>query len=705
MRLSTSYVGIFSPVALNMARLLLAVYLLTRYFGSASAALLDDDKSLKICSIVGGLDIARLFSSYTRNFFQGAIEDVELIREYISEAAVNGGIAGFHDLEAIARTVDWKARNLTSKSTTVEAGLGYCDDRSDRRVERFVSLANEPLTGDKASDLSIIDSAANIFPWIVDRKSVEEKWWLKDHQNGRSEGPTKEKFRFEQLYVAAWIGTLGEAWLYYPPMRVYGHPLTFGDILGPEYNSHHEEFVEPNLPENNKDRRTYFTEPYADSAMPGLSLITAQAPIYFTGKWQNHTYFNTYIASCGVDLSVEAVSTLLEELDGSLTKNSFACLVDAESFHMIVISQPTVEKIYPPRTGFEESRITYDHSNGEVISDRRNQTYLVSDTIFQPLTDLDNANWTALQETVALLQPGERSYSNLDIQLTGDETSTTFNVMYERWPSIADWALVLFVPEAEINNAINVFLEDNTLALVVIKKREGSSSIVDFELTIVNSGTLAVKFFVHRVPEWIEHHLPHPGDQSSVLAPGEKATLHFTASTHDLDWGKTTSLIGVSVQDDDFPDCYHDQELTATISIQVTEEPDLHQIERVRPYGYALAALICVASMGWSIWTFLNAKHNVVKLCQPIFLHMMCAGTFFMGVSIIPLGIDDSIAAQKGCDIACQSFAWLMASGFSISFSALFSKIWRINQIFRASRNCRRVRVSVRHVMVPFLVR
>ena len=693
-----------ASAAIMARRFFIFLYLMLSCLDHGSAVSLiqeKDEKSLKICSISGGLDIARLYSSYTRRFFSGAIEDVELIREYISEAAQNGGIQGFHDIKDMARTVDWKARNLTKSAAADPQNLGYVDDRRDRRVERYVSLQNEPFAGDKAADMAMIDSASNILPWIVDRKSVEAEWWLKDHQNGRTEGPMKEMFLLNKLYVAAWIGTYGDAWLYYPPLRVYGHPLTFGDVMGADYNSHSEEFVKPNLPQNNPRRAAYFTSPYADTAIPGLSLITAQAPIYFTGLWQNYTYFHTYVASCGVDISVEAVSTLLDELEDALTENSFAFLVDVTTFHVIVISQSTVEKIYPPRTGSEESRIIYDKKTGAITSDRRNHTYLVSDTTFQPVVHLDNANWSSLQKKVVALQPGERSMSNLDITLTGAVTSTAFHVMYERWPSIADWALVLFAPEEKVNNAIHVYFVVDTITLETTKSNE--SSYLEFELTVFNGGTLSTSLRICRVPQWILRN-SQDEEETFILAPNENTTLFFTASLHELNWGATSSFITVCLQDDDYPDCYHDQELTATLTIKIIPPEELNQIQNIRPYGYAMACLVCIVSVGWSSWTYCYSKHNVVRSAQPVFLHMLCLGTFFMGLSIIPLSIDDSFAGQRGCDIACQSFAWLMASGFSITFSALFSKIWRINQILRASRHCQKVRITARDVIIPFLV-
>ena len=39
--------------------------------------------------------------------------------------------------------------------------------------------------------------------------------------------------------------------------------------------------------------------------------------------------------------------------------------------------------------------------------------------------------------------------------------------------------------------------------------------------------------------------------------------------------------------------------------------------------------------------------HRVVKSGQPVFLEIICAGTFIMASAIIPLSIDDSIASEE----------------------------------------------------------
>ena len=228
----------------------------------------DATKEFKICDVLGGLDATRLVSTNARNFFSSAIDDVELMREYLSEAWLspendNGSgdwISDFRNLEQMSRTLDWQARGLANGTTSVEAGIGYTDDRPDRRVDKFCGLLHEPFVGDKDSDFAMVDAISPLMPWIVDRKSKESNWW-NDHINGVSQGEDKEPFLFDALYTAAWLVSWAEVVIYYPPLAVYGHPLTMGDVVGGTYDSHGDAFIVPNLPENNPRRTATFTSP------------------------------------------------------------------------------------------------------------------------------------------------------------------------------------------------------------------------------------------------------------------------------------------------------------------------------------------------------------------------------------------------------------------------------------------------------------
>lgn len=515
--------------------------------------------------------MTRYVSSNTRHVFHGAIEDVELIREYVSQAAINQGImGGFSNLNEMNHSLQWEARGFQKETTTIEAGLGYVDDRSGRIIDRFVATVDEPLVGDKQTDMRIADTVSNLFPWLVDRRSVEQNWYA-PHQNGRSEGPENEPFVVDSLYTAAWIGTYGSAWVYYPPMNAFssGHPMTFGDVIGGDSKSHDLPFVKPNLPRNNPTRRAFLGDPYADLARPGLSLITAMAPIYFTGTFGNYTYNDTYIASTGVDIAIQSTSCLLDTLLDKMTVASFAIIVDL-NFHAIVISQTVVERIYPRRTGFEEARVTYSLVDGSVVDDRRNQTYMVSDTIHEGLIKLENANWQDLLLDVQRMHPGERGVSKLNITLTGELQPREFYVMYERWDGVADWVMLAFAPTKNVDHAIDVGLYNTGSYLneAHIELTAEWGHPLFGEAILVNNGALDVAVTSKTTPTWFS--LYPDNVFMRTLAAGETLPLQFNVDTVALEVGAVSFALTFNIQDDDYPDCFYNQDISLPVTIKIT---------------------------------------------------------------------------------------------------------------------------------------
>ena len=289
----------------------------------------------------------------------------------------------------------------------MQAGLSYVDDRSDRRIESWVNLLHlgvnrgryynisSEVDAESESELAFIQAASLIFPWILDRKSKPDFWYV-DHQNGRSAGAKKEPFRFDSLYTAAWIGSWGEAWAYYPPLNKLAgvKPLTMGHVPSytPYLSTHELSFIKANLPRNNVERDVFFTSPYPDSAQPGLAMVSCLGPVYFAGTIGDKTYNDTYMASTCVDIGLESMSELLDVLTNRQTNGSFALLVDCD-LNVIVVSQEVVETIYPERTGFEDERVIYDTSGQVVVEDRRNVTYLVSDTLYPFVQQLNTMSF------------------------------------------------------------------------------------------------------------------------------------------------------------------------------------------------------------------------------------------------------------------------------------------------------------------------
>lgn len=140
---------------------------------------------------------------------------------------------------------------------------------------------------------------------------------------------------------------------------------------------------------------------------------------------------------------------------------------------------------------------------------------------------------------------------------------------------------------------------------------------------------------------------------------------------------------------------------------KVCPEPksfNLNQLSGVRGFGLALAGIVWASSIVFAVWLVWNRNILVVKASQPIFLGTICAGTFVMALAVVPLSFDDSIASDTGCDIACMAAPWLFFLGFTITFAALFSKIWRVNKLLASAKRLRRVKISPRDVALPFAV-
>jgi len=128
----------------------------------------------------------------------------------------------------------------------------------------------------------------------------------------------------------------------------------------------------------------------------------------------------------------------------------------------------------------------------------------------------------------------------------------------------------------------------------------------------------------------------------------------------------------------------------------------LNQIGSIRILGWALGSLVIVLAIAFGVWVRAKRANRVIKASQPIFLYFILAGVIILASAIFPLGIDDGLVGPNGCNAACLSVPWLVSIGFTFVFSALFSKMWRINRVFSAATSMRRVVITERDVLKPF---
>ena len=114
--------------------------------------------------------------------------------------------------------------------------------------------------------------------------------------------------------------------------------------------------------------------------------------------------------------------------------------------------------------------------------------------------------------------------------------------------------------------------------------------------------------------------------------------------------------------------------------------------------------MIIFLSVAFTLWTKKKENLRVVKSAQPIFLYIITAGTLLMGSAIIPLSLDPGVVSLEGASRACIAMPWLLACGFSLTFSALFTKTHRILTIMRNAAAFKRVKVTAMDVAKPMIV-
>ena len=137
-------------------------------------------------------------------------------------------------------------------------------------------------------------------------------------------------------------------------------------------------------------------------------------------------------------------------------------------------------------------------------------------------------------------------------------------------------------------------------------------------------------------------------------------------------------------------------------------EVDNNLIGPLKYIGYVCFGIITVLSLaclGWIIW---NRKGFAVKASQPLFLIMTVAGVFIMACTLIPISFDDNgkplemYPSYAQC--ICMPVPWLFFTGFTVTFSALFSKTWRVNKFFHSKSAFSRITVSEYEVIAPFII-
>ena len=167
------------------------------------------------------------------------------------------------------------------------------------------------------------------------------------------------------------------------------------------------------------------------------------------------------------------------------------------------------------------------------------------------------------------------------------------------------------------------------------------------------------------------------------------------------------------------PFVYHDNTTTQPPALPLIANQNLNLLPLwAQICGYVFAGIVILLSVVCCIWTSRNRSAFVVRASQPFFLCQLCVGIFVMALAIIPASFPGASALHTTdqnqlrheeedtltMDVACMSALWLLFIGFSLLFSALTSKTWRLNQLIAQGFGFRHTQVHIQHAMTPLYV-
>eukprot|EP00592_Proboscia_alata_P022881 CAMPEP_0194424740 /NCGR_PEP_ID=MMETSP0176-20130528/24051_1 /TAXON_ID=216777 /ORGANISM="Proboscia alata, Strain PI-D3" /LENGTH=407 /DNA_ID=CAMNT_0039234709 /DNA_START=63 /DNA_END=1286 /DNA_ORIENTATION=+ len=123
----------------------------------------------------------------------------------------------------------------------------------------------------------------------------------------------------------------------------------------------------------------------------------------------------------------------------------------------------------------------------------------------------------------------------------------------------------------------------------------------------------------------------------------------------------------------------------------------------LKAFVYFLIALVLVVAVGCFGWIYWYRNNLLVQVAQPNCLGLIILGCIVSTTTIIPMGYETEYRDSPdiiGADVACMAVPWLWGLGFTICFSSLFAKVWRVKQLFKAAAQFRRVKVDNKSIVV-----
>ncbi|XP_022693376.1 gamma-aminobutyric acid type B receptor subunit 2-like [Varroa jacobsoni] len=107
---------------------------------------------------------------------------------------------------------------------------------------------------------------------------------------------------------------------------------------------------------------------------------------------------------------------------------------------------------------------------------------------------------------------------------------------------------------------------------------------------------------------------------------------------------------------------------------------------RVNPTMYAAVSVTCIVGICLAtVFLAINIRfrnQRYIKMSSPYLNNLIIVGCMLTYTSVILLGMDSGFMSIDHFPYICAARAWVLMSGFTLAFGAMFSKTWRVHAIF-----------------------
>ena len=269
--------------------------------------------------------------------------------------------------------------------------------------------------------------------------------------------------------------------------------------------------------------------------------------------------------------------------------------------------------------------------------------------------------------------------------------------------------------------------DDSKASSVIVGLNSNLSDMAIFDnvlqgrIMLLNREMFNFTFSARAIPSWLKFIDATTGDYSeqfvvggppTLLPSGSSYPLNFVVGDHELQAGTATGTVSFDISGQSLYPAdeqairvcdSHISDVAFDVMLKLSPPNEEIYLGNARYVGLSLMAIALLTATFFGTFLLKNRTTMILRTMQPFFLMVICSGAFVMALTILPLSLDDEVLSESDADIACTSIPWLLSMGMTFIFSAIFSKLWRVNRLFSA-QSYRRVVVRERDVIAPFVL-